>query len=155
MIRVLELFPGSPPEPIQCYLRPALLFNHPKYEALSYCWAGSSKGQFIVCNEAILEITETLFIVLTRLQSDSHSRHLWVDAICINQADPEEKSYQVGLMGKIYQLAKFVVILLGEQADGANFCEAYYVISQYLKMIKRVSERKREWDMGSPLGIAC
>jgi Heterokaryon incompatibility protein (HET) len=48
------------------------------------------------------------------------ARHLWVDAICINQADPEEKSYQVGLMGKIYQLAKFVVIWLGEQADGSE-----------------------------------
>jgi hypothetical protein len=120
MIRVLELFPGSPPEPIRCYLRHVLLFNHPKYEALSYCWADSPKQQIIVCNGALLEITESLFTALIWLRSDKQSRVLWADAICINQADPEEKSHQVGLMGKIYQLAKFVVIWLGEPAEGSE-----------------------------------
>jgi hypothetical protein len=30
-----------------------------------------------------------------------------------------------------------------------------YAIPQYIKMIKRVSEKQREWGMGSPLGLAC
>jgi hypothetical protein len=30
-----------------------------------------------------------------------------------------------------------------------------YVIPQYIKMIKRVTEKQREWGVGSPLGLAC
>jgi hypothetical protein len=30
-----------------------------------------------------------------------------------------------------------------------------YAIPQYLKMIRRVVEKQREWGVGSPLGIAC
>lgn len=38
---------------------------------------------------------------------------LWADAICINQSDPEEKSFQVPLMSEIYQNAKGTVGYVG------------------------------------------
>ena len=40
-----------------------------------------------------------------------------MDAICLNQADNDEKAAQVQLMGEIYIQAKKVQILLGE-SDG-------------------------------------
>lgn len=42
---------------------------------------------------------------------------LWVDQVCINQADPEERSSQVDLMHRIYHEAAFTLLWLGRE-DG-------------------------------------
>jgi hypothetical protein len=38
---------------------------------------------------------------------------VWIDAVCINQADPFEKTAQISLMGDIYSNASFVLAWLG------------------------------------------
>jgi hypothetical protein len=44
---------------------------------------------------------------------------IWIDALCINQKDIEERAAQVRLMGKIYRQARRVIIWLGEEnTDG-------------------------------------
>jgi hypothetical protein len=45
---------------------------------------------------------------------------LWVDAICINQNDIRERSEQVSIMGKIYQLANEVVVWLGSEKENSK-----------------------------------
>jgi hypothetical protein len=40
----------------------------------------------------------------------------WVDAICINQRNSEERTQQVRLMAKIYSKAHRVIVWLGEEA---------------------------------------
>ncbi|KAL8393648.1 hypothetical protein RB595_003401 [Gaeumannomyces hyphopodioides] len=45
------------------------------------------------------------------------SLRFWADAICINQADPGEKSSQIPLMGAIYSTARLVVGSLGYGKD--------------------------------------
>ena len=42
---------------------------------------------------------------------------LWADALCINQADDDEKSEQVRARGQIYKRADNVWAWLGEQDD--------------------------------------
>ena len=39
----------------------------------------------------------------------------WIDAICINQEDSQERSTQVSLMGKIYGQAQCTIVWLGER----------------------------------------
>jgi hypothetical protein len=48
------------------------------------------------------------------LRLDDRDRYLWIDAICVNQADKEERSQQVQQMGKIYSHAEKVLIWLGK-----------------------------------------
>ena len=43
------------------------------------------------------------------------SRVVWIDAICINQTDIEERSQQVEMMGLIYSKAVRNLIWLGEE----------------------------------------
>ncbi|KAH7120724.1 hypothetical protein EDB81DRAFT_233400 [Dactylonectria macrodidyma] len=45
---------------------------------------------------------------------------LWIDQICINQADNGEKSEQVGLIGSIYLGAKQVLVWLGHAGSGSD-----------------------------------
>lgn len=47
------------------------------------------------------------------------NRVIWIDQICINQSDVEEKSHQVALMSHIYKYCKEVFLWLGE--DGSLF----------------------------------
>jgi hypothetical protein len=74
-----------------------------KYEALSYEWGEPvfSHTIHLLALKRILYITENLHAALSRLRDASHTRHLWVDALCINQSDPDEKSQQMPLMAGI------------------------------------------------------
>ena len=40
--------------------------------------------------------------------------YLWIDAICINQEDDDEKSSQVSMIFEIYSVAQSVVVWLDE-----------------------------------------
>jgi hypothetical protein len=55
---------------------------------------------------------------------------VWVDAICINQKDDQEKSRQAGMMHNIHQKAQRVVIWLGEEHvmghGGFNLAKSLY-----------------------------
>jgi hypothetical protein len=41
-------------------------------------------------------------------------KYLWIDAICINQANKDEKAQQIPLKGRIYEEARVVNIWLGK-----------------------------------------
>jgi len=45
---------------------------------------------------------------------------LWIDAICIHQADDVEKAGQIPLMTMIYSNAQRVIVWLGTATDGSN-----------------------------------
>jgi len=57
---------------------------------------------------------------------------LWIDALCINQRDIQERSHQVQHMATIYRSAKSVVIWLGEWPNDATCsnvsdCQAHWL----------------------------
>jgi hypothetical protein len=45
---------------------------------------------------------------------DCGSQLLWIDAICINQANTAERNHQVNLMRSVYAQASIVLVWLGE-----------------------------------------
>ena len=67
-----------------------------------------------------MPITRNLYAALRRLRYRCLDRFLWVDSICINQEDIEERGRQVRLMAEIYAYANRVVVWLEEviSADG-------------------------------------
>jgi hypothetical protein len=64
-------------------------------------------------------VTVNLHSALQRLRREGVER-VWVDAICINQNDFEEKSHQIRRMGAIYQEANQVAVWLGDAQDIAE-----------------------------------
>lgn len=56
---------------------------------------------------------QNLVECLSSLRYDEITRDLWVDALCINQADTTEKSAQINLMPQIYGSAARTLIWLG------------------------------------------
>lgn len=113
-IRLLSLLPGSFRSELKGRLRTVSLDEEPSYEALSYTWGASTEGRSITIDRSgKLALTDNLFRALRTLRYLFKVRVMWIDAICINQADLNERSAQVAFMGDIYSTADCVAIWLG------------------------------------------
>jgi len=95
------------------------------YEALSYTWGPPGKSEVFI---KILSHSEAYRIVirpslesaLRQLRSTEHYKFFWVDALCINQPDTDEKSSQIPKMWEVYNGAFNVCVWLGAHADGSE-----------------------------------
>ncbi|KAM0147032.1 hypothetical protein ACHAQE_010459 [Botrytis cinerea] len=85
------------------------------YEALSYVWGDPKQTLSIYVDKAQFQVTVNLHAALLQLRDYSFERIIWVDAICIDQNNKEERKQQVQLMAKIYISAHRVIVWLGEQ----------------------------------------
>ena len=94
----------------------------PEFHALSYTWGSSSRTETILCNGEALEIGANLHEALQTLYSLplQHELPIWIDAICIDQRNDDEKGHQVQCMGNIYRKAHLVVVWLGPSANGSD-----------------------------------
>lgn len=118
---------GVEPELYEGYAGEIVPYMLPAYEALSYVWGSDDRQEkFIVVDtdatsgkdhNSIMMIGQNLSSALRHLRSNSASRKLWVDAICIDQSDITERNNQVLRMADIYRLAERVIIWLGAAAD--------------------------------------
>jgi hypothetical protein len=118
MIRIFELLPSALKwSGIQTSLRAVPLDDVPIYEALSYTWGTERPVHRICCNGQAFAIRPNLFQALRRLRYRTKPRVLWIDAICIDQDNTDEKNLQIPLMRRIYMSASQVLVWLGEEAN--------------------------------------
>jgi len=119
-IRILTLHSGCRGEPILCSTHDVSLEQAAEdgYSALSYTWGPSTQPhRSIRVNDADVRIRQRLYQALEHLRDPGQPRTLWIDALCINQRDAEEKTAQLPLMSHIYSAAAAVEIWLGTAAD--------------------------------------
>lgn len=117
-VRLITLLPGKYEDPISGALSVVSLAEAPTYEALSYVWGDPTVTLPIRVDGLDFQVTTNLEAALRHLRyRDGRNRTLWVDAICINQDDIEERSGQVQQMGDIYGKAQEVVVWLGPKDE--------------------------------------
>ncbi|KIW00625.1 uncharacterized protein PV09_07820 [Verruconis gallopava] len=112
----------------------------PDYLALSYVWGNGSRPEIrIVVNGRDHAVTENLYDAVVQIRrhgrawlrllerynnktpasssspSSSLLVYLWIDAICLNQCDQDEKAAEVPRMGSIFGNAVTVVVWLGRR----------------------------------------
>lgn len=75
------------------------------YRAVSYVWGDASITNDILVEGKPFTIRNNLWNFLAQARKERFSGTLWIDAICINQADIEERNRQVAIMGLIYSKA--------------------------------------------------
>ncbi|KAL8753351.1 MAG: hypothetical protein Q9199_005103 [Rusavskia elegans] len=130
-IRICTIHPGAFKDPISCSLHTVSLYDDPEYETLSYAWGAPILDHTVLVDGAALKVTKNLHNALRFLRrqkrpfagdedessSDNASKGeettpcrdpeasgvLWADAVCINQADYDERSSQVNIMGDVYR----------------------------------------------------
>jgi hypothetical protein len=147
-IRILKLHGGT-----GANLEANLSIHNPKdsYEALSYTWGsealvgtpGQQDPQLatgaeppkirIVRGDEIYEvpITSNLASALYQLRYKKKHKHrwLWIDALCINQKDHNEKNHQVPKMASIYNEAKNVCVWLGPENSEKAFAHIKRILN--------------------------
>ncbi len=88
----------------------------PPYIAVSYAWGETEASEKVHLDDqpfpVRLNLWNCLFHISQALRSVPEN-HIWVDAICINQADSNEKNAQVASMDQTYRRAACVSAWLG------------------------------------------
>lgn len=99
----------------ECELSTVSIDEKPVYTALSYVWGPRVLRNSILLNGKDFKVTDSLYCALLRLRDKTQPCTLWIDAICINQGDREERASQVRLVREIYSSAASTVVYLGEK----------------------------------------
>lgn len=138
-IRVLALHPGT--GPLSCSLKTCKLEEVAStFEALSYVWGLQPDGINIECDGHQLSIGPILACALHHLRHSTESRLLWVDAVCINQRDKDEKSHQVRQMGDLYEGVKRVLIWVGEDTRNEAI-ECFALVQDTVKVLTDIASQ--------------
>ena len=122
-IRLLKVLPGGGDSRIRCNLTThGREDDGLRYNALSYAWGDGIQRELIECQGQVVSVTASLHGALWQCRRDPTPRPyteftghgmLWVDALCINQSDEEEKTAQVREMRSIFSRADVVICWLG------------------------------------------
>jgi hypothetical protein len=84
------------------------------YEALSYVWGPATFCESICIDGKFLRLTQNLAYALRKIRKSDIARYVWIDAICIDQANNQERGHQLKHMADIYRNATLVLVYLGE-----------------------------------------
>ncbi|KAN0102650.1 Heterokaryon incompatibility protein (HET) domain containing protein [Hyaloscypha variabilis] len=129
--------------------------RQPKFEALSYCWGPAESYKSIEINGHLVPVRRNLWWTLQHLRHGVYGmrRTLWIDALCINQNDVNERSAQVSIMGSIYSTASRVLVWIGEESEesqAAFDCMRWFLqirgSGQYSASWWRDYERGEKWS---------
>jgi len=142
-IRVLSLHINDINDEIRCSIRTMSLIEPKPYYALSYCWGSRDMTRKILLElksetaiKATAIVTENLWLALkavrkfvASLDKKSAVISLWVDAMCINQNDNQERSQQVRNMRQIYSRAEEVFSWVGSGSRPAGVLDPTMLLS--------------------------
>ncbi|OAL55801.1 heterokaryon incompatibility protein [Pyrenochaeta sp. DS3sAY3a] len=133
-IRVLEIVDSEP----NLETSPSLIYSLVQFElssddvpldfeAISYTWGDPVRvsGLHIQGQNTHIGLTANLTEALPHLAKHSKTKRLWIDQLCVNQADNAEKAIQIGLMSEIYKRAARVIIWLGPEDESSRMCRQW------------------------------
>lgn len=97
-IRILTILPriDAPKESLVCCRLKTISFDDiPSYIALSYTWGPEEPTAIIIVDNQLVRVRENLKNALQNIQSESEHIAIWIDALCIDQENDNEKTHQV------------------------------------------------------------
>lgn len=143
--------PSTGDHEIKCTLEEVELDKHPKYDCLSYTWEEPLYQKYLLvpriykdtnypidCNGKSFTIAENLRDALVEIGKSrggngdlQRQDKIWIDAVCIDQKNEEEKIIQIKMMSQIYASAQSVVVWLGpEMPDDSGLKMALLVMGR-------------------------
>ena len=142
-IRASYPYPSTESDEIMCTIDTFEADEAPSYVALSYTWGNPIPLHTIRLNGKHFSIRENLFDFLNAFgasEPGQQSHHLWIDQLCIDQSNNNERGHQVQMMGDIYRNAQFVISWLDRSCleafrDLASGHFDLYLYDQYVRAI--------------------
>ncbi|KAF7946153.1 hypothetical protein EAE96_009156 [Botrytis aclada] len=116
-IRLLRLEQSSSDSDDYCFSLTVHNFcddvDHPRYVAISYTWGDIVPQMPIIVNGKKMRVRFNCWYALWQMRHHGFTNYLWIDSLCINQENNEEKNFQVAIMGLIYESALWVASCIG------------------------------------------
>lgn len=127
-IRLLKVLPPSVNATPSFQFRIVSLDDDPIFACVSYVWGSPSETDIVLDGHAVrILVGKVLPAIKTAIHHyqeirdcDPESLWLWADALCINQSDESEKSYQVPLMARIFSGAEYVICCISTSMLSEN-----------------------------------
>ncbi|KAK8087691.1 hypothetical protein PG997_002652 [Apiospora hydei] len=90
------------------------------YNAISWCWGDASapKSKHITIQGRSLPVSETAHDAIMEVCISQKKWRIWIDAVCINQDDLDERNQQVAMMSSIYKKSAMTLVWLGKDTAG-------------------------------------
>ncbi|KAF2006902.1 hypothetical protein P154DRAFT_421176 [Amniculicola lignicola CBS 123094] len=118
-IRLVKILPAKM-STIKCEIYHFSLDNPPPYIAISYAWGDAAQTDKIDLDGIKIPVAVSLYSALEALRGKKEDVLVWVDGLCIDQQNRDERTEQVKLMTNIYTKAESVAIWLGPEADESD-----------------------------------
>jgi hypothetical protein len=143
-IRLLLVYPRYRTGRVRCSMFQVPLTRAPRFEAISYCWGKDAKREVkIEVNGRSVLVTPNAEEVLKIKSGYWLPKLVWIDGICINQDNMEEREVQVDLMGEIYQKAHLVSVILVQEPNINAVKEHFVEIGRRYPEVHTVIDRHR------------
>lgn len=117
-------------DPVKCRIMPRQVEDGDEYVSFSYVCGSAENLMTIEVNSHEFTVTRNLHSAMRRLRWHGYSGALWIDSLCINQAD-SEKSVQVTKMAETYKTAPRVFVWL-ETFDNVADCNTAALMATLL-----------------------
>jgi hypothetical protein len=124
--------------------------TNPKYAALSYPWGEPKFPRTMKVDKCTFNITENLYDALRQVTSHwAHNRLrslgkcFWIDAICIDQKNDQEKSQQIRLMRRIYEQAGSIFVWLSQLENEERHKLAMRMLADFYHRCIRALKKNR------------
>ncbi|KAH6879109.1 heterokaryon incompatibility protein-domain-containing protein [Alternaria rosae] len=119
-IRLLTLQPNNDEDMTRCSLQTYSPEDCPSYTALSYTWGADVMHTDIEINGVSVPIRENLWDFLHQQLLHENYGPFWIEAVCIQQSEVDERNHQVQMMGSIYSNARKVLVWLGKEGEDSD-----------------------------------
>jgi hypothetical protein len=113
-IRLLRMSRRLPFAELQCELIHTTFDEGPDYTAISYTWGDATPTHEILIDGCRAAISSSVYDILHHQRSYVGQKIIWIDSVCINQSDNDEKAKQAKLKGDIFCRASGVLVWLGK-----------------------------------------
>jgi hypothetical protein len=140
VIRVLGILPSpSYAAPISITIQQVSILEQTLPATLSYVWGDPKDKVPIEIDGKFIHVTKNCQAALRALRHSTDTNFVWVDAICIDQDNVEEKSEQIALMGDIYRKAERAVAWLGPDGSEEDLAKAEEELMHATKVIEELA----------------
>ena len=120
--RLVLIRPACNEGDVHCEMQTISLLARPPptYETISYVWGDAKLHGTVFINDQKLNVPLSTEVVLRRMRHAEVERSVWIDSLCIDQTDDDDRNYQVQLMCDIYSNTATGLIWLGDDNGHAE-----------------------------------
>ncbi|KAL5118954.1 hypothetical protein ACEQ8H_003083 [Pleosporales sp. CAS-2024a] len=140
--------------PLKCEVCHRSLNDTFDYIAISYAWGDGLDMKQLWIEGTKVMVPTSLHDALKAVRQKKRQTLVWIDALCIDQQNTEERAAQVRLMGRIYSRAESIAIWLGPEADeSSKAMELLQQVANHTESSQLIRSDKRYPDSAALLAV--